>query len=133
MYKVRFHLGAGEHFMHWQVRGSDGSVVYYDPTKFQLELLDCKLVNKVNKAKKVYDAGVKDVCGWVECEEVIVAHDYESYPVCNLERLYFNPIKDIHWRRDGDDGDYSWDSCLFDSIVTDGRSLYVLEEAALMC
>ncbi len=44
MFKIRFHLGAGSNFMSWQVKnGKD--VNYYDPGKFSILAIDCKLKN----------------------------------------------------------------------------------------
>ena len=128
-YRVRFHLQRGEHYMHWQIRAWDGSVQYLDPNKYQLELVGCRLINKKNAAKKVYNAGRKDVCGWVECDNyhISLAED-KNYPVDNLERLRYNPIVDPVWRREDNDGDFDWDNYHFDSLVTDGNKVYVLEE-----
>ena len=67
-YKVRFHLQRGQHYMHWQIKAWDGTVKYLDPNKYQLELYGCKLINKINAARKVNLAGKKDVCGWIECD-----------------------------------------------------------------
>ena len=39
---------------------------YVDPKKYQLELYGCKLINKINAARKVNLAGKKDVCGWID-------------------------------------------------------------------
>ena len=72
---------------------------YYNPTQYQLEMLGCKLVNKVNKAKKVHAAGRKDVAGWVECDTVMINNEIG---IDNLEKLYYNPIRDVHWRRESD-------------------------------
>lgn len=129
-YQVRFHLARGEHYMHWQIRASDGSVRYIDPSKYQIEMTGCKLINKIGTARRVHNNGVKDVCGWVECDNYWPVFN-DSIPVDNLEKLYYNPIRDIHWRRDGDDGDYSWDDCYYDSLVTNGRQVHVLEEVAM--
>ena len=126
-YRVRFHLQRGEHYMHWQVRGWDGSVQYFDPNEYQIEMLGCNLVNKIGVAKRVNNEGVKDVCGWVECD------NYHVYPSDNvsiegMESLSYNPIKDIHWRRSGDDGDFDWDNYYFDWLLTNGNRVYILEE-----
>ena len=130
-YKVRFHLGAGEHFMHWQIKAWDGSVKYVDPAKYDIEMLGCTLVNKINKARKVHNAGVKDVCGWVECENFFI-HRAGTFPIYHeLERLHFNPIRDVHWRRDDDAGDFAWDGCWFDSLITQDKGVYVIEECAV--
>lgn len=128
-YEVRFHLGRGESYMHWQVKAMCGrdklDEFYYNPAQYQLEMLGCKLVNKLNKAKKVHEAGVKDVSGWVQCDEVIINNEIE---VDNLERLFYNPIVDIHWRRDSDNGEFDWDDSQYATLITQGKQVYILEE-----
>lgn len=121
--RVRFHLQSGKNYMKWQIRQGK-SVKYYDPAQYQLELISCKLINKVSRAKKVNSAGVKDVSGWIECDEVVLTEN----PVDNLERLFYNPIRDIHWRRESDDGEFAWDNSEYCSLITQGKQVYVLEE-----
>ena len=127
--EVRFHLGKGQYFKHWQIKVVQGSKkigeFYYDPAYYQLEMIGCKLINKVNQARKVHEAGVKDVTGWVECQEVRINNEVG---VDNLEKLYYNPIKDIHWRRDSDDGEFAWDDSQYETLITQDRQVYVLEE-----
>ena len=125
-YRVRFHLQSGQHYMHWQIRSKDGFVAYFDPDKYQIEMTNCKLVNKINTAIRVNEEGVKDVCGWVECDSFNICN---NIPVDYLERVSYNPIKDVHWRRSGDDGQFSWDNSRYDSLVTNGPRVYVLEES----
>lgn len=125
MYKVRFHLQSGKNYRKWQVRGPDNLVKYLDPETHSMELVGCRLVNKVNKAKKVHAAGVKDVAGWIECEDIIIG---EEIDVDNLERLFYNPIVDPYWRRDADAGEFVWDGSKFATLVTKDRRVYVLEE-----
>jgi len=128
-YEVRFHLARGPNYMHWQVKAMCGrkklQEFYYDPALYQLEMLSCKLVNKVNKAKKVHEAGVKDVAGWVKCDTVIINNEIG---VDNLEKLYYNPIRDVYWRRESDCGEFAWDDSQYDSLITQGKQVYVLEE-----
>jgi hypothetical protein len=124
MYNVRFHLAKGKNYMKWQVRNGK-NVRYYDPSHCQLELINCKLINKVNKAKKINAAGVKDVAGWVSCEYVAINH---NLTVDNLEKLYYNPIKDIHWRRESDACEFAWDNSEYATLVTNGKQVYILEE-----
>jgi hypothetical protein len=124
VYNVRFHLAKGKNYMKWQIRHGK-KVSYYDPTCCQLELIGCKLINKVNKAKKVHDAGVKDVAGWVCCNDVIINNELD---VNNLEKLYYNPIRDPHWRRESDDSEFVWDNSEYSTLITQGRQVYVLEE-----
>jgi hypothetical protein len=124
MYKVRFHLAKGANYLKWQVR-QGRTVVYVDPSKDSLEMVKCKLVNKVNKAKKVHAAGVKDVAGWVECERIMINNEN---PIDNLEKLFYNPIRDPHWRRESDSGEFTWDSSEYETLITSGKQVYVLEE-----
>jgi hypothetical protein len=131
--EVRFHLGKGDHYMHWQVKIKQGSdtvdVYYYDPNEYQLEMRGCRLINKVNIAKKVNRAGVKDVAGWVECDEIMLRREYfPVLPVDNLERVFYNPIRDIHWRRESDCGEFSWDDSKYATLITDNKQVYILEE-----
>lgn len=126
--EVRFHLGAGENYRKWQVKVLDGRrkvrVYYLDPSRHRLEMRGCRLVNKINKARKVHAAGVKDVSGWIRCDEVLLSET----PVDGLERLFYNPIKDVRWRREGDAGDFDWDDTEYATLVTEGRQVYILEE-----
>ena len=124
MYRVRFHLAKGANFMKWQIRQGK-KVVYIDPAQHKLEMLGCKLVNKINKAKQVHKRGVKDVAGWVECDDVVIN---DEIGVDNLERLFYNPIRDQQWRRESDSGEFAWDNSEYATLVTQGKQVYVLEE-----
>ena len=124
MYRVRFHLQSGKNYMKWQIRQGK-RVMYYDPAYYQLEMIGCKLVNKLNKAKKVHKAGVKDVAGWVECEDLRINNEIG---VDNLEKLYYNPIRDPQWRRESDCGEFAWDDSKYATLITQDRQVYILEE-----
>ena len=127
--EVRFHLSNGQHYMHWQVKIMQGrtkvDVYYCDPAKYQLEMVGCKLINYPTKAKQVHEAGVHDVSGWVKCEEVILT---EKTPIDNLEKLYYNPIRDPYWRRESDSNEFIWDNSEYAMLITSGKQVYVLEE-----
>jgi hypothetical protein len=131
--EVRFHLSRGEHYMHWQLKIKKGSetveVCYFDPSEYQLEMRGCRLVNQPNKAKKVFEAGVHDVSGWVRCEELMLRKSfYPILPVDNLEKLYYNPIRDPHWRRESDSNEFIWDNTEYATLLTNGKQVYILEE-----
>jgi hypothetical protein len=88
-------------------------------------MLGCKLVNKVNKAKKVHKAGKKDVAGWVKCDTVMINNEIG---IDSLEKLYYNPIRDPYWRRESDSGEFAWDDSQYSTLITQDRQVYVLEE-----
>lgn len=124
-YEVRFHLQRGKNYRCWQVKEKD-KVWYVNPKNVQLLMLDCTLVNKLNKAKKVHASGKKDVSGWICCEHLEL-HPPETYPISYLGQLFYNPIKDPHWRRSGDDMEMAWDEHQFDALVTRSNQVYLLE------
>jgi len=129
--EVRFHLLKGANYQKWQVKVMQGSkkseVLYYDPSAVQIEMRGCLLYNNLNKARKVFAEQQKDVSGHVRCEEVRLL-DPESVPVEDLERLFYNPIRDIHWRRESDLGEFAWDESEYFTLITQGRQVYILEE-----
>jgi hypothetical protein len=131
--EVRFHLGGGKHFMHWQVLVKQGGKkideYYYDPNEYQLEMRGCRLRNRPNKAKQVFEAGVHDVSGWVKCEEVMLRKDfYPTLPIDNLEKVFYNPLRDPHWRRESDSNEFVWDESEYATLITSGKQVYILEE-----
>lgn len=127
--EVRFHLLNGAHYKHWQVKIMQGKKkvdeYYYDPNEYQLEMRGCKLVNQLARAKWVNKKQKKNVSGWVECQEVILT---KESPIDNLEKLYYNPIKDIYWRRESDNSEFIWDNTEYSTLITHGKQVYVLEE-----
>lgn len=131
--EVRFHLGGGEHYMHWQVKVKQGGktvdVYYYDPNEYQLEMRGCRLRNRPNKAKQVFEAGVHDVSGWIRCEETMLRKNfYPVLPVDNLERVFYNPLRDPYWRRESDSNEFIWDETEYATLITSGKQVYILEE-----
>ncbi len=131
--EVRFHLSSGKNYMHWQLKIMRGSkkaeVYYYNPAEYQLEMRGCRLINRPNKAKQVFEAGVHDVSGWVRCEELMLRKDFHPIlPVDNLEKLYYNPIRDPHWRRESDSNEFVWDDTEYATLLTNGKQVYILEE-----
>jgi hypothetical protein len=131
--EVRFHLSSGKNYMHWQLKIMRGSkkvdVYYYNPSEFQLEMRGCRLVNKPNKAQQVFEAGVHDVSGWVRCEELMLRKDFHPLlPVDDLERLFYNPIRDPYWRRESDNNEFIWDGTEYATLLTNGKQVYILEE-----
>jgi hypothetical protein len=53
---------------------------------------------------------------------------YPILPVDNLEKLYYNPIRDPYWRRESDSNEFIWDGSEYDSLITNGKQVHILEE-----
>ena len=128
MFKVRFHLGAGEHYKHWQIRtprkGQADLVEYEDPSKVQLELVNCTLRNKTSVAKKVLSSQVRDVCGWVECQHVITTY-IDPITVEGLSRVTYDPKINLHWKVE--QYSYEYDKVVIGDLITSGNRLYLLK------
>lgn len=115
MCRVRFHLGRGENYMKWQLRGKDGGVVYLDPETVRMSLKKCTLKNNKRIAREINEGANKSVCSWILCEEATVS----LVPPEGTEIMY-NPRKNPFWT----DGVNDLDGMEYDQIVSDGRRLY---------
>jgi len=134
MYKVRFHLGRGEHFMHWQIKSKlntgDGTgakeiVDYVDPLDNQLAMLGCKLSLQPTAAQKIHDGANKTVCAWIECESVQVLEVNRLKPNEQDYRVKFNPRQNPEWT-DGYNNVVSGNE--YEIIFTNDRTLWVVGE-----
>lgn len=131
--EVRFHLLNGPNYKHWQVKIMQGrkkiDEYYYNPQEYQLEMRGCKLVNQLARARWVHKKQKKNVSGWVRCDEVMLRKSFfPTLPIDSLEKIYYNPIKDVHWRRESDCGEFAWDGTEYATLITDGKQVYILEE-----
>jgi hypothetical protein len=128
MFSIRFHLGRGNHYKHWQIKDltyKNDAPVYFDPAFTQLTMVNCKLVNNEKKAKQVYEAGVKDVCGWIRCENFFVS-DLNKYNPVSIDGdvgLLYNPIVAPYWMRDDKEG--SIDNTFYLELITMGNKAYI--------
>ena len=133
MFAVRFHLGRGPHYKHWQIKDlkdKDVQVEYFDPMRSWLFMVDCELVCNEKKAQSVYQAGVKDVCGFIRCRNVYVS-DPDILPSPSIDtapRIMFNPIVDPVWRIEDRPGE-NWNNKKIDEIITSGSRCYLYCEA----
>jgi hypothetical protein len=118
MYRVRFHLGAGEHFMHWQVRHPDGRVTYHDPNGESLLLYGCRLRNQRKTAEKIKAGANKTVCAWVEADAVSL-HPGVPAAVGGVV-VEFNPRVAPYWR---DSLGHDIDGHRYRCIATSGRHM----------
>ena len=121
MYKVRFHLGKGSNFKHWQVRTLE-TVQYHDPQDTFLLMRGCLLVNESKTAEKVHEDQVRDVCGWVLCES-LEAH---ALPVEEKgDMLLYDPKIVPHWTNGADPQNI--DGTRWDTLVTHGKKVFTIK------
>lgn len=127
MIRVRFHLGAGEHYRQWQIRHADGRVEYHDPDAVSLVMFDARLRNRRGTAERIHDGGNKSVCAWVEASDVMV-----TVPVTRFwsgldgRQIAFDPRVTPHWR---DESGTDIDGRRYRAVVSSGRRLAACADA----
>lgn len=115
-YQIRFHLGKGQHYQHWQVKSLAG-VRYYDPDKVSLTLLDCQLRNQPGTAKRIFDGENKKVCAWIDCNDFTVGNPTEL----EGSQVAYNPRVSPHWR---DSAGKNIDGMRLEVLRTKSRSVF---------
>jgi len=127
MYKVRFHLGAGEHYKYWQVKDvSTNEKRYFDPNAYYLRLYNCVLKNNRKTAERIFLGENKTVCAWVLCEKYTISME-NGIPSWYTE-LKYNPKVRPHWHFSNDV--MCLDNMAFYNIFSKENKLFVgrLEE-----
>ena len=112
--KVRFHLGAGEHYKHWKIEYPNGDYQFIDPEKQNMVLYNCQLHNRKGTATRINSGGEKVVCAWVWCESISMWFMTDK----GIE-VYYNPRVYPHWMCNGENAD-NWK---FDKLQTVGDKL----------
>jgi hypothetical protein len=127
MFDIRFHLGAGKHYKHWQIK-SDNVPTYHDPAEGMLVLYGCTLKNERGKAERVFATQKRDVCGYVRCFDYIsIPYDSvnteDSITTEGHEELMYDPKIAPYWR--SSNGPDNYDNLTYDTLVTVGRRVFV--------
>lgn len=117
--KVRFHLGAGKHFMHWKIEYPNGDIKFINPAEFNFTMFECQLHNRPKTATGIHAGGEKVVCAWIWCEAVVFANFKDKnigFPIS------YNPRIAPNWR---DDIGQNLDNKKFGIIQSFGNKLFV--------
>ena len=107
-WKVRFHLGKGQHFRHFQVTSPEGERTFYDPENYYLTMENARLYNNCKVAEQIYNGRNKTVCSWIACDSVqvesIMSYLFSPKNIdlnpSNVE-LKYNPRVNPHWLENG--------------------------------
>ena len=120
-WKVRFHLGRGENYLHWKVENpKTKEVIFYNPDEYQITMYNCKLTNSPSTSMKIFTGQAdKSPIAWVVCEKYKTTKKID--PVDSDERLTFNPRTAPNWF--DSDGD-NVDNFVFEKLITFGRGVY---------
>jgi len=132
---VRFHLGAGKHFGHYQIKNRGGKrgfeLIYYDPKNTRLFIKNGKLINKVNQTRKInrdyHERGErnKTPTAWVETNHRVKTRK-ETPHFTDLTRINFNPYNNIHWIID----EKNVDDEIIGNIETVGSALFITDSVS---
>jgi hypothetical protein len=112
--KVRFHLGAGEHYKHWKIEYPNGDYQFINPEKQNMVLHGCQLHNRKGTAASIHAGGEKVVCAWVWCDEVRM-----RFMTDKGVEVSYNPRVYPNWMYNGQVAD-NWK---FDRLQTVGNKL----------
>jgi len=116
--KVRYHLGAGEHFMHWRIEYPNKEVKFIHPDEVNFTMFECQLHNQKGTAKKIHDGSNKTVCSWIWCHAVVFAVSKDN----NIGMpITYNPRVTPNWDMFGEDVDNK----KYNIIHTRGNKLFV--------
>jgi hypothetical protein len=95
--KVRYNLGKGIHYMHWQFKVAGGEVFYRDPKENIIKLYNCILHNNRRVADKIFLGETKDVCSWVKFQSMEILFE-ESVSIPSwATQLRYNPKVRPYW------------------------------------
>lgn len=126
-FNVRFHLGAGPHFMFWQIKANadlskanaDLSITYLDPKTTEFTIYGAKLCNQQKTAQKIHDGAHKTVCAWISCDRIEVGPITRANT--DLSPCLYNPRKCPHWTNDRGE---NLDKKEFEKLFVIGNKVY---------
>ena len=129
-FEVRFHLGAGENFMKWQVKTPLGIVKYFDPKNTRLILKNCILKNNKRIAQTIFSGENKSVCARVLCEDISITTDIlirtnkTPFGLDPDMQVRYNPRVTPNWVHK----DKNVDGCKFIELVSVDKNLFITKD-----
>lgn len=122
MFRIRFHLGVGEHFKHWQIKDmKTKDVLFINPHEFSLLINGAELVNYRWVAENIFSGQThKTVCSWIACDGYTIV----DKPECNLldeDELRYNPRVNPYWTNTIDE---NLDGNSYSLLITNGNKVY---------
>tara|TARA_Y100000996_G_C22399741_1_gene592615 strand:+ start:369 stop:773 length:405 start_codon:yes stop_codon:yes gene_type:complete len=127
-WKVRFHLGKGENYRHWQVTNPQGDRTFYDPEDTILRMENARLHNNCKVAEQIYNGRNKTVCAWIICDSLEV-QGIMSY-LFSMDKLpspkgkkqvIYNPRQNPYWVENGK----NVDSKIYSRLFTNEDGVFV--------
>ena len=94
--KLRFNLGKGKNYMHWQITYPNGVKEYLHPDDTNMVLYGCELKNNKKTAQKIYSGEHKTVCAWILCDNIEMIDSTKEG-----ETIRYNPKIIPNWTING--------------------------------
>ena len=131
--KLRFHLGRGKNYMHWQLRLDDSNPLYYKPEDVLFKLGNVKLHNRRGVAQKIYEGGNKNPCAWLLTSNPVVISRYDSQKPVEVfgngfRQVGYNPRVLPYWTwkdLQGKDNGENLDGRVFNEVIVNGKEIFV--------
>lgn len=132
--KLRFHLAAGPHFKHWQLK-VDEAVSFHNPDNTSFSMRDVTLVNHKSAARKIHEGANKTVCAWLRPKHVEVSsmnlddlnQAFDSMLDMRKEgtlvQVMYNPREFPHWV---DNSGNNLDGTTLRKAITIGKLIYAI-------
>ena len=120
-FKIRYHLGRGDHYMHWQISNYP-NVLYLNPFESNLILKECTLKNNRKIADQIYNGENKKVCSWILCKEIDMVLN-SNFSKQEYKRIFYNPKRSPYWT-DIDGNNLDGSQCQI--IRSIGKDLYCI-------
>ena len=127
-YKVRFHLGKGKHYRHFQITYPDGRRDFFNPEDNFILMRNARLYNNCKVAKKIYMGQNKTVCSWIVCDDIevkgVLGYLFSSEEMPKGEghtEIIYNPRNNPHWLENGQ----NVDSKDYELLYTVGNGVFV--------
>jgi len=120
LWKVRFHLANGKHYMHWQVTSPNGKKLYFNPNEVTIVIEEAYLKVDNGKALSITNGGEKQACAWIMCENVRVL---EGTSKATKDEIKYNPRKFAHFTLN--DGKTSINKQEFTQLITVGNKVFI--------
>ena len=104
--------------MKWKIKYPNESV--YVSTNVSLVMKNCQLKNSRKIAEKIYSGKSKEVCAWVNCEDVKIVNESQLKSK-NSKKISYNPRKRPFWFSEKEE---NLDGHFFESLVSVDKQLY---------
>jgi hypothetical protein len=93
--EIRFNLAKGKNYLKWRIKFPNKKVLFLEPEKVQIILINSILINHKKTALKIYQGSYKTPCAWIFCDDIKVLKENLLKP--NENSVKYNPKIQPNW------------------------------------